>query len=60
MTIEESIQGIMDEFIQTCVLEDIELYYELHKEKGKDLIEHCLIMADELRQDYQYYYQIQL
>lgn len=58
MTIEESIQSIMDEFIQTCVLEDIELYYELHKEKNKDLIEHCLIMADELRQDYQYYYQI--
>ena len=59
MNTEESIQSIMDEFIQTCVLEDIELYYDLHKEKGKDLIEHCLIMADELRQDYQYYYQIQ-
>jgi len=59
MSTEESIQSIMDEFIQNCVLEDIELYYDLHQEKGKDLIQHCLIMAEELRQDYQYYYQIQ-
>lgn len=59
MNTEESIQSIMDEFIQTCVLEDIELYYDLHQEKDNDLVEHCLIMADELRQDYQYYYQIQ-
>ena len=60
MTIEESIQGIMDEFIQTCVLEDIELYYELHSVKDKSLIEHCLAMAEELRQSYQNYYQIKL
>ena len=58
ITIDEAIQGVQDEFIDNCILEDIELYYELHKEKGKDLIEHCLIMADELKQSYQNYYQI--
>lgn len=60
ITIEEAIQGIQDEFIDNCILEDIELYYELHQDKNKDLIQHCIIMAEELRQDYQNYYQIKV
>jgi hypothetical protein len=60
ITIDEALQGVQDEFIDNCILEDIELYYELHEVKGKDLIEHCLIMADELKQSYQNYYQIKL
>jgi hypothetical protein len=60
ITIDEAIQGVQDEFIDNCILEDIELYYELHEVKDKDLIQHCLIMADELKQSYQNYYQIKL
>jgi hypothetical protein len=58
ITIDEALQGVQDEFIDNCILEDIELYYELHEVKDKDLIQHCLIMADELKQSYQNYYQI--
>lgn len=57
---EEAIQSILDEFIQNIVQEDIEFYYNLHPEPTDDLIDHCLIMADELRQSYQSYYQIKL
>jgi hypothetical protein len=60
ITIDEALQGVQDEFIDNCILEDIELYYELHEVKDKDLIQHCLIMADELKQSYQNYYQIKL
>ena len=60
ITIDEAIQGVQDEFIDNCILEDIELYYELHEVKDKDLIQHCLIMADELKQSFQNYYQIKL
>ena len=57
---EEAIQGILDEFIENCILDDIEYYYELHEVKDKSLIDHCIAMADELRQSYQSYYQIKL
>ena len=60
ITIEEALQEIQDEFIDNCILEDIELYYELHQDKDKDLIQHCIIMAEQLRQDYQNYYQIKV
>ena len=60
ITIDEALQGVQDEFIDNCILKDIELHYELHEVKDKDLIQHCLIMADELKQSYQSYYQIKL
>jgi hypothetical protein len=60
ITIDEALQGIQDEFIDNCIFEDIELYYKLHEVKDKDLIQHCLIMAEQLRQDYQNYYQIKV
>lgn len=60
ITIDEALQGIQDEFIDNCILDDVQFYYELHEEKDKDLIEHCLIMAEQLRQDYQNYYQIKV
>ena len=57
---EQAIQSILDEFIENCILDDIECYYELHEVKDKSLIDHCIAMADELRQSYQNYYQIKL
>lgn len=57
---EEAIQSMLDEFIENCILDDIEFYYELHEVKDKSLIDHCIAMADELRQSYQSYYQIKL
>ena len=57
---EQAIQSILDEFIENCILDDIEFYYELHEVKDKSLLDHCLVMADELRQSYQSYYQIKL
>ena len=53
-------ENIKQEFIQNCVQEDIDLYYSLHTEPTTDLIEHCIAMAEELRQSYQNYYQIKL
>lgn len=53
-------ESIKQEFIQNIVQEDIELYYNLHPVKDKSLIDHCLAMAEELRQSYQNYYQIKL
>lgn len=57
---EEAIQSMLDEFIENCILDDIEYYYELHEVKDKSLIDHCIAMAEELRQSYQSYYQIEL
>ena len=57
---EEAIQSILDEFIENCILDDIEYYYELHEVKDRSLIDHCIAMAEELRQSYQNYYQIKL
>ena len=57
---EQAIQSILDEFIENCILDDIEYYYELHEVKDKSLIDHCIAMAEELRQSYQQYYQIKL
>lgn len=37
--------------IQNEIREDIELYYNLHKHKTGDLLEHCIIMTDELVDD---------
>jgi len=47
---------IKQEFIQTIVQEDIDLYYNLHTIKTDDLLEHCQIMTDELTRDYQLIY----
>ena len=49
-------ESIMQEFIQNCVQEDIDLYYSLHTEPTTDLIEHCIAMAEELTRDYQLIY----
>jgi hypothetical protein len=36
------------EQIQEEIREDIELYYNLHNQKDADLLEHCVLMTDEL------------
>ena len=45
-------ESIMQEFIQNCVQEDIDLYYSLHTESTDDLIDHCIAMTEELTRDY--------
>ena len=47
---------IIQEFIQNCVQEDIDLYYSLHPEHTDDLIDHCIAMTEELTRDYQLIY----
>lgn len=49
-------EGIKQEFIQNCVQEDIDLYYNLHTIKTDDLLEHCQIMTEQLTRDYQLIY----
>lgn len=34
--------------IQDEIKDDIELYYNLHKEKSSDLLDHCLALIDDL------------
>ena len=36
------------EQIQEEIRKDIELYYNLHNQKDADLLEHCVLMSDEL------------
>lgn len=48
--------SIRQEFIQNCVQEDIDLYYNLHTVKTDDLLDHCQIMTDELTGEYQLIY----
>ena len=47
---------IIQEFIQNCVQEDIDLYYSLHTEPTDDLIDHCIAITEELTRDYQLIY----
>jgi hypothetical protein len=51
-------EGIKQEFIQNCVQEDIDFYYNLHTIKTDDLLGHCQIMTDELTRDYTIFYPI--
>lgn len=45
---------IIQEYISNCVREDIEEYYTLHTQTDDtiELIDHCLIMTDQLYQAY--------
>jgi hypothetical protein len=45
-------ESILQEYISNCVREDIQEYISLHTEITPDLLEHCLIMTDQLYQDY--------
>lgn len=49
-------ESIKQEFIENCVHEDIDLYYNLHPEHTNDLIDHCIAMTEELTRDYQIIY----
>jgi hypothetical protein len=49
-------ESIVQEFISNIVQEDIETYISLHKEASPDLLEHCMIMTDQLYKDYQLIY----
>jgi hypothetical protein len=39
------------EQIQEEIRQDIELYYNLHNQKDADLLQHCVLMTDELAKE---------
>ncbi|MGA1046388.1 MAG: hypothetical protein ACO3UU_00075 [Minisyncoccia bacterium] len=49
-------ESIRQEFIENCVQEDIDLYYNLHPNLTDDIIDHCIAMTEELTRDYQLIY----